>query len=412
MNDSMTSVADIPGDADDDLSGISPELVLVDPELARRVREHEAALAAAPPERTPVLRLVPSELEESGVVPRPAATVSPPTNEPTRVAAPPPDAAPSPPATPPPASSGPSILDAPRVPFGRPSSSPAPSTATALAPVLAPAASPAPVSRPARAPEAVPAPLFTPLPAAEAVPAPASPLEPAVAAIEPRPAASAAPAMPHPVARPAVVSRRERRALPRRRSRGGLLAFVAAVGVASAAVVGVTRLGGAWPPPAASEPRAAATVPPGTPSTVPVKKAAAKPKAGAAAKPKPAPPKTSPKAGAAKGTTVAKPNRAQATRSKKAAKPAVAKAPAAVPPRRFAWAPVAGATGYHVELFRGPNRVFATETAEPALELGSSWQYQGRTTRLTPGSYRWYVWPVTKSGRATEAVVQATLAVP
>jgi hypothetical protein len=34
----MTSVADIPDDANDDLSGISPELVLVDPELARRVR--------------------------------------------------------------------------------------------------------------------------------------------------------------------------------------------------------------------------------------------------------------------------------------------------------------------------------------------------------------------------------------
>ena len=36
----MRSVADIPpgDDADDELSGISPELVLVDPELSRRVR--------------------------------------------------------------------------------------------------------------------------------------------------------------------------------------------------------------------------------------------------------------------------------------------------------------------------------------------------------------------------------------
>ena len=47
MNDLMRSVADIPGDADDDLPEISPELVLVDPELARRVREEAAAAAAA-----------------------------------------------------------------------------------------------------------------------------------------------------------------------------------------------------------------------------------------------------------------------------------------------------------------------------------------------------------------------------
>ena len=43
----MRSVADIPGDADDDLPEISPELVLVDPELARRMREDAAAAAAA-----------------------------------------------------------------------------------------------------------------------------------------------------------------------------------------------------------------------------------------------------------------------------------------------------------------------------------------------------------------------------
>ena len=41
MNDWMRSVADIPpgDDEDDDLAGISPELVLVDPDLARLVRE-------------------------------------------------------------------------------------------------------------------------------------------------------------------------------------------------------------------------------------------------------------------------------------------------------------------------------------------------------------------------------------
>ncbi len=56
--------------------------------------------------------------------------------------------------------------------------------------------------------------------------------------------------------------------------------------------------------------------------------------------------------------------------------------------------------------------MLAQETTEPVLELGSTWRYEGRTVRLTPGTYRWYVWPVTKSGRATQAVVQAKLTVP
>ena len=56
--------------------------------------------------------------------------------------------------------------------------------------------------------------------------------------------------------------------------------------------------------------------------------------------------------------------------------------------------------------------MLAKETTEPVLEIGQSWRYEGRTNRLTPGSYRWYVWPITKNGRSTRAVVQATLDVP
>jgi hypothetical protein len=72
---------------------------------------------------------------------------------------------------------------------------------------------------------------------------------------------------------------------------------------------------------------------------------------------------------------------------------------------------VDGAVGYHVELFRGNDRVLAKDTKEPVLELAPSWRYQGRTVTLTPGEYRWYVWPVTASGRGTQAVVQAKLTV-
>ena len=76
MNDWMTSVADIPDDADDDLSGISPELVLVDPELARLVRERQPVPATPALTRASMLRLVraidPTEEAEAPIVPRPS----------------------------------------------------------------------------------------------------------------------------------------------------------------------------------------------------------------------------------------------------------------------------------------------------------------------------------------------------
>ena len=52
------------------------------------------------------------------------------------------------------------------------------------------------------------------------------------------------------------------------------------------------------------------------------------------------------------------------------------------------------------------------ETVRPTLELGTSWRHEGRVVRLTPGQYRWYVWPVTSGGRAAKAIVQARLAIP
>lgn len=78
----MTSAADMHPDADDDLAAISPELALVDPDLARRLRERR------PP--SPLLRLVPpheavvedAEPEpevatDDPIVPRPAEVESP-----------------------------------------------------------------------------------------------------------------------------------------------------------------------------------------------------------------------------------------------------------------------------------------------------------------------------------------------
>ena len=80
--------------------------------------------------------------------------------------------------------------------------------------------------------------------------------------------------------------------------------------------------------------------------------------------------------------------------------------------RRFAWAPVAGASAYRFELFRGSARVFTAETARPQLAIPPSWINGATRQSLRPGEYRWYVWPVTAGVRASQAAVQSTLVVP
>lgn len=425
MNESMRSVADIPGDdVEDDLSGISPELVLIDPELARLVRERqvdEASLTA----RRSTLRLVEGGSAEPAIVPRAVET------------APPLPAAPT-------AETVTSSVPAPVV--EPPREEVAPVAFSASTPVVAePVVDVLPVPVPVHAPEpGVVARRVIEAEPARAVPAPdveaPAPLVPdrladvTVPPAQPTPGFST---MPHPVARPAT--QRRARASAGRRKRGrarGILAFLVAVAVASAAVLGITRLTagssegpsgkgataavGAPPvaaksggktkaasgkqtavkkQPARSKPKPAATKPAATQkrsgaktSTKPKTTATAKPKTQASVKPKPK-------------TTTARP-KAAATPPKK-----TAAAPAPAETRRFAWAPVDGAVGYHVELFRGNDRVLAKDTKEPVLELAPSWRYQGRTVTLTPGEYRWYVWPVTASGRGTQAVVQAKLTV-
>jgi hypothetical protein len=80
--------------------------------------------------------------------------------------------------------------------------------------------------------------------------------------------------------------------------------------------------------------------------------------------------------------------------------------------RRFAWAPVEGASGYRFELFRASSRVFAGETSRPELTLPATWNAAGAQRRLEPGEYRWYVWPLVAGSRSGVAIVQAKLVVP
>jgi len=81
-------------------------------------------------------------------------------------------------------------------------------------------------------------------------------------------------------------------------------------------------------------------------------------------------------------------------------------------PRRFAWAPVKRADGYHIELFRSSQRVFAADTRKPSITVPATWTYGSRRYALVPGEYAWYVWPRVSGVRSRTAVVQATLAVP
>lgn len=435
MNESMRSVADIPGDdVEDDLSGISPELVLIDPELARLVRERQVDDASLTARRS-TLRLVEGGSAEPAIVPRAVETAPP--SPTTAIAEPVTSSVPAPVVEPPREEVAPVAFSA--------------STPVVVEPVVealpVPASEPMAVAR--RVIEAEPARALR-FPDVEA-PAPLVPDRLADVTVPPTQPTPGFSTMPHPVARPAT--QRRARASAGRRKRGrarGILAFLVAVAVASAAVLGFTRLtegssespsgkGGTAavgaPPvaaksggktkaassgkqtvvkkqPARSKPKLkpaatkrAVTKPPATKPAATQKrsgaKASTKPKTTATPKPK-----TQASVKPRARTTTAKP-KAAATPPKKT--PATTPAPAET--RRFAWAPVDGAVGYHVELFRGNDRVLARDTKQPVLELAPSWRYQGRTVTLTPGEYRWYVWPVTAGGRGTQAVVQAKLTV-
>ena len=85
---------------------------------------------------------------------------------------------------------------------------------------------------------------------------------------------------------------------------------------------------------------------------------------------------------------------------------------AAASPRRFAWAPTPRASGYYVEFFRGPRRVFARETSDAAIEIPVKWRYNGVERSFMPGEYRWYVWPVINGRRVTRAAVQTMVSIP
>jgi hypothetical protein len=57
------------------------------------------------------------------------------------------------------------------------------------------------------------------------------------------------------------------------------------------------------------------------------------------------------------------------------------------------WRRVARASYYNVQLYRGRVKVLSSWPTTHRLRLRMRWTYLGRQRRLSPGSYRWYVWP-------------------
>ena len=61
-------------------------------------------------------------------------------------------------------------------------------------------------------------------------------------------------------------------------------------------------------------------------------------------------------------------------------------------PPRLVWAAVSKATYYHVQVWRG-RRILSLWPRRTSVRLRRTWTYAGRRYRLTPGRYRWFVWP-------------------
>src|ERR671924_55516 len=62
-------------------------------------------------------------------------------------------------------------------------------------------------------------------------------------------------------------------------------------------------------------------------------------------------------------------------------------------PPLLRWRPVRRATYYNIQLYRAGRKLLTAWPRRTSLQLRSSWRFAGREQRLTPGTYRWYVWP-------------------
>jgi hypothetical protein len=62
-------------------------------------------------------------------------------------------------------------------------------------------------------------------------------------------------------------------------------------------------------------------------------------------------------------------------------------------PPLLSWVSVPRATYYNVQLFRNGKKILTAWPTRESLRLQRSWRFDGKAQRLSPGRYRWYVWP-------------------
>jgi hypothetical protein len=62
-------------------------------------------------------------------------------------------------------------------------------------------------------------------------------------------------------------------------------------------------------------------------------------------------------------------------------------------PPLLTWSAVAKATYYNVQLWRDGVKILSIWTKHPKFRVERSWRYDGHRYALTPGTYKWFVWP-------------------
>ena len=62
-------------------------------------------------------------------------------------------------------------------------------------------------------------------------------------------------------------------------------------------------------------------------------------------------------------------------------------------PPLLKWTAVPNATYYNVQLFRNGQKILTAWPRDTKFRVPTSWKFGGRSYVLSPGRYRWYVWP-------------------
>ena len=62
-------------------------------------------------------------------------------------------------------------------------------------------------------------------------------------------------------------------------------------------------------------------------------------------------------------------------------------------PPVFSWTRVRGSSYYNLQLFRNGKKILSAWPRSNRFALKRAWRSEGKDYRLTPGSYRWFVWP-------------------